>query len=184
MDDEEPRIGIKHDLTTRDEYLASRFTKLSCSGHDLTPLSPDEIQFYIEKLHYSTNLNSGSNSTDTYLGHNTKGIYVNKIGGLPLFTSGYRLDELCNSTALAFSAPCDEEHVKVDNNLIICSRSNVVVGKVCAISDIAIIDTSETTTNGVSIFLIHSDKLDFYDLTTKLPIESQPENFWGTEGIK
>lgn len=33
---------MKQELTTRDDYLATRFTKLSASGHDLTPLTPDE----------------------------------------------------------------------------------------------------------------------------------------------
>lgn len=38
-------IIIPHhqELTTRDEYLATRFTKLSASGHDLTPLNLAEV---------------------------------------------------------------------------------------------------------------------------------------------
>lgn len=31
------------ELTTRDVYLATRFTKLSVSGHDLTPFTPSEV---------------------------------------------------------------------------------------------------------------------------------------------
>lgn len=33
----------RQELTTRDEYLATRFTKLSASGHDLTPLTQSEV---------------------------------------------------------------------------------------------------------------------------------------------
>ena len=50
MDDEQPRPGVKIDLTAmEDGYLsdgfggARRFTKLSESGHDLTPLSEEEL---------------------------------------------------------------------------------------------------------------------------------------------
>lgn len=37
------RLDVLQELTTRDEYLATRFTKLSASGHDLTPLVPSEV---------------------------------------------------------------------------------------------------------------------------------------------
>ena len=44
MDDETARKSCKVDLTTReDDYLVKRFTKLSQSGHDLTPMSIAEI---------------------------------------------------------------------------------------------------------------------------------------------
>lgn len=33
----------RQELTTRDDYLATRFTKLSTSGHDLTPFTPQEV---------------------------------------------------------------------------------------------------------------------------------------------
>ena len=36
-------ISPQQELTTRDEYLATRFTKLSASQHDLTPLTPSEV---------------------------------------------------------------------------------------------------------------------------------------------
>ena len=38
MDDEVARPNIKEELTTRDEYLDTRFKRLSSSGHDLTPI--------------------------------------------------------------------------------------------------------------------------------------------------
>lgn len=34
---------LRQELTTRDEYLATRFTKLSPSGYDLTSLTPHEV---------------------------------------------------------------------------------------------------------------------------------------------
>ena len=37
------RTSSQQELTTRDEYLATRFTKLSASQHDLTPLTPSEV---------------------------------------------------------------------------------------------------------------------------------------------
>lgn len=48
MDDEVARPGIKEELTTREEYLDSRFTRLSPSGHDLTPWTREMIQDYLE----------------------------------------------------------------------------------------------------------------------------------------
>ncbi|CAM9492179.1 unnamed protein product [Discosporangium mesarthrocarpum] len=44
MDDEIAREGIKEELTTRDAYLETRFTKLSESGHDLTPMTTQEVE--------------------------------------------------------------------------------------------------------------------------------------------
>ena len=38
MDDEVARPNIKEELTTRDEYLDTKFKRLSSSGHDLTPI--------------------------------------------------------------------------------------------------------------------------------------------------
>ena len=38
MDDEVARPNIKEELTTREEYLDTRFKRLSSSGHDLTPI--------------------------------------------------------------------------------------------------------------------------------------------------
>lgn len=47
MDDELARKGIKQELTTTaDEYLDLRFKRLSDSGHNLTPMTADEIQQY------------------------------------------------------------------------------------------------------------------------------------------
>lgn len=36
--------AFRQELTTRDEYLATRFTKLSASGHDLTPFTQSEVR--------------------------------------------------------------------------------------------------------------------------------------------
>ena len=43
FDDETQRPGIKDDLTTRDEYLESRFIGLSSSNYDITAMTADDI---------------------------------------------------------------------------------------------------------------------------------------------
>ena len=44
MDDEIPRDTCKVDITAReDDYLTTRFVRLSASGHDLTPMTAGEV---------------------------------------------------------------------------------------------------------------------------------------------
>ena len=84
MDDEIARPGCKVDLTAReDDYLSSRFTKLSASGHDLTPLLSEEMIVREDEAEAEAET-EGS----TYLGSGLKGVYVCRMGGLPLFSSG------------------------------------------------------------------------------------------------
>lgn len=193
MDDEIARPGCKLDLTTRDEYLESRFTKLSLSGHDLTPMSywtSDEIgedtKCIAEELKLTQYINSPK-----YLGVSEKGLYVrllsftykcvyfftkkiptkSLVGGLPLFSSGYRVDILCNTTWLAFTSPCDPEHiVNVETENFQCARNGKTLGYI-----------TKDAENGI-IYFVQAEKLFFWNKDRSLPIRSQPANYWGTEG--
>jgi len=161
MDDEVARAGIKVELTTRDEYLETRFTKLSESGHDLTPLLPSEL----DRLKKETICGNFSGLPFR------KGLYCAKIGGLPMFASGDRLDDKCSDDELVFQAPCDPEHIWLDDkNNFYCKRSGLAIGKV---------DTrSETWLYRVKI---SEGTLNFHSLDKPFPVESQPESYWGTE---
>ena len=150
------RPGVKDDLTCRDEYLETRFVRLSASNHDLTPMTKDEIDHWNEEFlpsytpFMSSTLDSSSSmvkaDTSIYLGNNQKGVYVCSIGGLPLFSSGSRLPHLCDSDYLVFTEPCDLDHISlVDTSqlactvpsspllgnsfLVKCNRSNQIVGQ-------------------------------------------------------
>lgn len=168
MDDERDRPGIKSDLTTRDQYLDQRFTRLSPSGHDLTPLTLEEVNHIIEVKEFTP----GSSQDKYFIGEARRGIYVNRIGGLPLFSSGMRIDELCNKIYLYFREPCDETHVQVEaDQSVVCARSQTIVGHLKRMNDSA-----------TSVYEVDAMLIEFYSVDDKLPMESQPENFWGTEG--
>jgi hypothetical protein len=71
---------------------------------------------------------------------------------------------------LAFSEPCDEEHVDVMSNRDVnCVRSGITVGKF--VSKI-----------GSSVYFVEKDKVVFLPADMPWPQRSQPENYWGTEG--
>ncbi len=166
MDDEIPRNSVKDDLTTRDDYLLNRFTRLSNSGHDLTPMTPQEIDSWL-------NTHPFYNKTQNYsifLGENQRGTYVMRIGGLPIFTSGSRINSKCSPSYLFFTQPCDSQHIVIDNQdgCIYCSRTNLKIGL-------------ELLEDG-KIYRVDVNQVLFIPLTDPLPIESQPENIWGTEG--
>ena len=51
MDDEMARATCKTDITARDDdYLSKRFSKLSSSGHDLTPMTHEEMDAELKHL--------------------------------------------------------------------------------------------------------------------------------------
>jgi len=171
MDDEVARPGIKVELTTRDEYMEQRFTRLSESGHDLTRLLPEELA---QLKQQTTNAISAQHS-----GLGIKGLYVATYGGLPMFASGDRLDVLCTPSELFFSAPCDPEHIRVvtRNNPhahgeFYCIRSAEKIGDVLTDS------TGKKTHYRVTV---KEGTLRFYSLDKPFPIESQPESYWGSE---
>lgn len=170
MDDEIARQGIKEELTTREYYLENRFTKLSSSGHDLTPLTPAEIDEFKVKLVRQTQTQTAEDGEEgSFLGAGQKGLYVCSIGGLPLFASGFRVDKDCNTNTLVFTEPCDEEHIRTwqsgQDTFFDCVRSGITVGK---------------KINGK--FAVNSKTVSFLPLNRPFPVESQPENYWGTEG--
>lgn len=167
-DDEVARVGIKEELTTRDDYLESSFYKLSLSGHDLTPLKPAVVQEKLRELEADASEKSGA----SYLGEGCKGLYTCRIGGLPLFTSGNRIDEKCSAEKLVFDSVCDEEHVTIhEDESFSCIRSGIRVGTVSCLAE-----------SGLTQFVVDRKFLRFISLNEPWPIESQPENVWGTEG--
>ena len=170
MDDEVARAGIKQELTTKDEYLDTRFTKLSTSGHDLTPLTAEEMRVASEKE---------PSDIETITGLGTRGLYCSAVGGLPIYSSGSRLDKECNATTLVFSEPCDPEHIEVrriapgDSTAeVFCKRSGMLVARAEMGQDDCVLR------HYVPLSL---KSLRFHDLRKPFPIESRPESLWGTE---
>lgn len=198
MDDETQRIGIKDDLTTRDEYLATRFSRLSSSGHDLTSLTSEEISEWDDHHEEYSNRNIVKRTINSFLGYLDKGIYVSRIGGLPLFTSGYRLDASCTEEMLVFTEPCDPEHIYLADwngtfphlrdsimktfpsvgqvQALFCVRSGLGVGVQASV------DGSDDDRQLSFVYVVDANSVIFLSLDRSWPIESQPENIWGTEG--
>ncbi|CAM9848262.1 unnamed protein product [Pylaiella littoralis] len=199
MDDEIARKGIKEELTTRDEYLATRFTKLSVSGHDLTPLTPSEKQEAASHLPPTQKAvlfgggagderkncdpgHHGDADEGEYRGwrdHKEKGLYACAVGGLPLFTSGWKLAPRAEDACPSFAEPCDGEHliqerdpVNGEGTFVSCARSRVRVGRVVA----------DSRSPSGKRYLISSAALEFHPLGKALPVRCQPENYWGSEG--
>ena len=165
MDDEVARAGIKVELTTREDYLETRFTKLSASGHDLTPMLKEEVlAWQCEKQPSDIAHNAG-------LGQ--KGLYCAAVGGLPIFASGDRKDSECSATELVFSSPCDEEHVKIEIETgdFYCARSGIRIGTV----------SSQSPQRRFRVNLTSNQSLRFHSLQKPFPVESQPESYWGSE---
>lgn len=184
MDDEIARDGIKTELTTRDEYLATRFTKLSTSGHDLTPFTQQELQeaaLSLPKNARAVLFGDGTwqdSCTGRFRDHREKGLYACVVGGLPLFTSGWKLEPRAEDICPSFAEPCDEEHLverKDDESgltNIFCPRSRLRVGLV--------LDDATSPTG--KRYLVTSEALEFHPLGKPLPVRCQPENYWGSEG--
>lgn len=201
MDDEQERATAKTDITALpDGYLSDghgskgRFTKLSSSGHDLTPLTAEEIKHELEEVSSSSSSSSARHSLKTtpFLGGGDKGLYCAKIGGLPLASTGHIEESLCNSQVIAFSEICDPEHIIIKAAerkrpegqpylQILDIRCNAQVGY---LEETLI--TGETNEKYENIYYLFSEKVDFYAVDEKgglkLPIKCQPANFWGTEG--
>lgn len=198
MDDELARKGIKQELTTTDdEYLDLRFKRLSDSGHNLTPMTADEIQQYTSDksgdfCYDITDAGSFTADRCKYIGEGRKGVYAHRIGGLPLFASGYRVDEECSHDLLVFEHPCDASHIEelssregvdviyIDDNScqwlrrsIRCVRSGLIVGDMLESLSVSPIRKR---------YRVPSCHVRFLSIDSIWPVDSQPENFWGTEG--
>jgi hypothetical protein len=135
-------------------------------------MTPNEISHWEEEhsFEYKDFISVPNNSysetivdTNLYLGNNQKGVYVCRMGGLPLFSSGNRVAALCDPHSMVFSEPCDNDHVSLvdihqllvysqhltnsitaaevptsrssssSRYLVRCNRSNQIIGKVVAI---------------------------------------------------
>lgn len=120
----------------------------------------------------SSNLLDKYQKYDPYLGFNMRGLYVHKVGGLPLCSSGNRIASLCTKEYLVCSQPCDTEHIILNdvNNQIKCVRTNLTVGYV------------NITSSLDRLLHFYINKLYFLLVDHPWPIECQPENIWGSEG--
>lgn len=67
---------------------------------------------------------------------------------------------------MTFDELCDKDHIINKDNKIYCARTSLYLG--------------DLLNNGN--YVIDSSALRFLDLGDKIPVPSQPENFWGTEG--
>ena len=160
-DDEVSRKGIKIEFTTHEEYLNERFVGLSKSGHDLTPLLPEEIESLKEEQ-----CDEDQNYYDgLFLGAGHRGLYCARLGGIPLFSSGCRIDDKCSKDTLVFDEACDDDHIIVTRGgQVIDVRCGQIIGE-------------RPEKDG--LFHVLPSKLVFYALSVALPPRSQPENFWG-----
>jgi peptide methionine sulfoxide reductase MsrB len=180
MDDEVPRPGIRREITTReDSYFAKHFTKISNSGHNLTPLLEDEVEENMKRLppmQVSACLRGEVNDLSTLHAQETRqGLYVCALGGLPLFSSGCKLVSPPDEESWpCFSEPCDPEHIAVidEGRELRCVRSGSILGE-------RILDPSSPTHQR---WRINGACLEFFELGVPLPPQSQHENYWGSEG--
>jgi peptide methionine sulfoxide reductase msrA/msrB len=91
-----------------------RASKLSRSGHDLTPLAPEklaEIVRTLDPLARDVTQSAGTEraGTSPLLKEKRKGVFVSAVGGLPLFRSE---DKFESGTGWpSFTQPIDPEHV-------------------------------------------------------------------------
>jgi len=91
-----------------------RASKLSRSGHDLTPLAPEklaEIAKALDPLARDVTQEAGTErpGTSPLLKEKRKGVFVSAVGGLPLFRSE---DKFESGTGWpSFTQPIDPEHV-------------------------------------------------------------------------
>ena len=137
------------------------------SGHDLTPLSEEEIKNLHLELKELQEEDQASSSS--YLGEGKKGLYVAKLGGIPLFSSGCRVDNMCTKISLVFDELADEDHVVKSGMEPNQTLRDVRCGReVAHIYD--------------GYFYVKAEAVLFYELNRPLPPVSQPVNFWGTEG--
>eukprot|EP00904_Undaria_pinnatifida_P004290 jgi/Undpi1/13862/HiC_scaffold_9.g03513.m1 len=105
--------ATRQELTTRDEYLATRFTKLSASGHDLTPLTQSETQEAASHLSLAE----------------SAALFEDASGEKSVNADRRWRDH-------SFATPCDDEHLLEERHVeegvtfVSCARSRVRVGTV------------------------------------------------------
>lgn len=168
MDDEVARPGQKIEFTTKEDEFYVKFKGLSMSGHDLTPLSDEEIRSLEAGLEEEENTYCKDEVDENYLGEGRKGLYCARLGGIPLFSSGCRVDEKCTEGVLVFDEPADEDHVVIHGNEVLDVRCSRQIATLFYDSKL--------------YYNVRVHDVVFHELNKPLPVESQPENFWGTEG--
>ncbi|MCH2144859.1 MAG: bifunctional methionine sulfoxide reductase B/A protein [Phycisphaerales bacterium] len=166
--------------------------RLSDSGYELTPPSPEEKAKLVAKLTPEQKRITQAAGTEaafcgTLLDNKKDGLYACVVCGLPLFKSE---DKFTSGTGWpSFTFPFDREHVvgKRDDSLgmsrieILCARCDAHLGHVFE-------DGPEPT--GLR-FCLNSESLTFHEEGSELPPESRPAEsatayfaggcFWGIE---
>jgi hypothetical protein len=79
---------------------------------------------------------------------------------------------------LYFEEPCDNEHVLLENDLIYDARSRTNIGSIVFLN----YKTRDGNISSKNLYKVKTEDLRFIDIKSIIPVESRPENFWGTEG--
>ena len=187
-------LGLSSAQCAQAPTPAMKTPRISKSGYDLTPLSMEAIQGWVEKLDplaVDVTQHAGTEraGTSPLLEEHRKGVFVSAVGGLPLFRSEDKFD---SGTGLpSFTRPIDPDHVILHEDKsfgmrrveVLDARSGAHLGHV--------FDDGPKPTG--MRFCMNGAALHFIPDGTELPSESRPVPtanayfaggcFWGVEDV-
>jgi peptide methionine sulfoxide reductase msrA/msrB len=115
------RTGAGTDTSTRREAktMSDDTTRVSGSGYDLTPLSPEEVKELassLDTLAYRVTMEGDTERafTGKYWDSKDEGVYLCSVCGLPLFSSTAKYDS--GSGWPSFYQPFDPEHLSLSDD--------------------------------------------------------------------